>query len=154
MALELRQQLKLTQQLIMTPQLQMAIKLLQLTRLELLSTINQELEENPTLEEEIHEAAVDEYLDEQTESKAADLPDTKEVTIEEKIRDDVDWSNYIDEYSSSGKVHSETEKKGVTEFRIVCGTQENFVRTSALAVAYDITHRGRREDWKHYCRQP
>jgi RNA polymerase sigma-54 factor len=51
MAIELRQQLKLTQQLIMTPQLQMAIKLLQLSRLELVDTIRQELEENPTLEE-------------------------------------------------------------------------------------------------------
>jgi RNA polymerase sigma-54 factor len=51
MALELRQQLKLTQQLIMTPQLQMAIKLLQLSRLELMDTIRQELEENPALEE-------------------------------------------------------------------------------------------------------
>jgi len=51
MALELRQQLKLTQQLIMTPQLQMAIKLLQLSRLELVDTIKQELEENPALEE-------------------------------------------------------------------------------------------------------
>ena len=53
MALELRQQLKLTQQLIMTPQLQMAIKLLQLSRLELVDTIRQELEENPALEEVI-----------------------------------------------------------------------------------------------------
>jgi RNA polymerase sigma-54 factor len=51
MAIELRQQLKLTQQLIMTPQLQMAIKLLQLSRLELVDAIQQELEENPTLEE-------------------------------------------------------------------------------------------------------
>jgi len=55
MALELRQQLRLTQQLIMTPQLQMAIKLLQLSRLELLDTIRQELEENPTLEEDVQE---------------------------------------------------------------------------------------------------
>jgi DNA-directed RNA polymerase specialized sigma54-like protein len=47
MAIELRQQLKLTQQLIMTPQLQMAIKLLQLSRLELMDAIRQELEENP-----------------------------------------------------------------------------------------------------------
>jgi len=51
MALELRQQLKLSQQLIMTPQLQMAIKLLQLSRLELMDTITQELEEVPALEE-------------------------------------------------------------------------------------------------------
>jgi len=125
MALELRQQLKLAQQLIMTPQLQMAIKLLQLTRLELLSTVNQELEENPTLEEEIHEADVDEQLDEQTESKAVDLPDTKEVTIEEKIRDDIDWSNYIDEYSSSGMVHFETEKKESPNFESFVARKES-----------------------------
>lgn len=51
MALELRQHLKLSQQLVMTPQLQQAIKLLQLSRLELIDTINQELEVNPVLEE-------------------------------------------------------------------------------------------------------
>ncbi len=51
MALELKQNLKLTQQLVMTPQLQQAIKLLQLSRLELIETINQELETNPLLEE-------------------------------------------------------------------------------------------------------
>ncbi len=57
MALELRQQLKLSQQLIMTPQLQLAIKLLQLSRLELLETIHQELQENPALEETLEEGA-------------------------------------------------------------------------------------------------
>ena len=62
MALELRQQLKLTQQLVMTPQLQLAIKLLQLSRLELMETIRQELEDNPTLEE-IHEAAPEEQIE-------------------------------------------------------------------------------------------
>jgi len=51
MAFELRQNLKLTQQLIMTPQLQQAIKLLQMSRLELVDMVNQEMEENPLLEE-------------------------------------------------------------------------------------------------------
>ena len=51
MALELKQNLRLAQQLIMTPQLQQAIKLLQLSRLEMIDTINQELQENPLLEE-------------------------------------------------------------------------------------------------------
>jgi RNA polymerase sigma-54 factor len=51
MALELRQQLKLTQSLVMTPQLQQAIKLLQLSRLELVNVVQQELVENPVLEE-------------------------------------------------------------------------------------------------------
>ena len=57
MAFELRQNLKLTQQLVMTPQLQQAIKLLQLSRLELVDMIQQEIEENPLLEE----AASEEY---------------------------------------------------------------------------------------------
>ena len=64
MAIELRQQLKLTQQLIMTPQLQMAIKLLQLSRLELLDTIRQEMEENPALEEVQERAGEESEADE------------------------------------------------------------------------------------------
>lgn len=51
MGLELRQNLKLTQQLVMTPQLQQAIKLLQLSRFELLEAVQQEMLENPMLEE-------------------------------------------------------------------------------------------------------
>ena len=51
MAIELKLQLKMSQQLVMTPQLQQAIKLLQLNRLELLTEVRQELNENPVLEE-------------------------------------------------------------------------------------------------------
>ena len=51
MAIELRLQLKMSQQLVMTPQLQQAIKLLQLNRLELVNMVQQELTENPVLEE-------------------------------------------------------------------------------------------------------
>jgi RNA polymerase sigma-54 factor len=51
MAIEIKQQLKLTQQLVMTPQLQQAIKLLQLSRLELVNLVEQELQENPVLED-------------------------------------------------------------------------------------------------------
>ena len=116
MALELRQELRLTQQLIMTPQLQMAIKLLQLSRLELLDTIRQELEENPTLEEDVQEVTPEEQPAEQSEDLPADPPSTKEVTIEEKIRDDIDWNNYLDEYNSSGRVHFETERRDAPNF--------------------------------------
>ena len=115
MALELRQELKLTQQLIMTPQLQMAIKLLQLNRLELVETIRQELEENPVLEE-VPDIAPEEQTSELSEASPADIPSTKEVTIEEKIRDDIDWSNYIDEYNSPGRISFETEKKDMPSF--------------------------------------
>ncbi len=49
--MKLRLELRLSQKLIMTPQLQQAIKLLQLSRLELIQTLSQHLEENPLLEE-------------------------------------------------------------------------------------------------------
>lgn len=112
---ELRQQLRLTQQLVMTPQLQMAIKLLQLNRLELMEVIHQELEENPALEE--NQEIVDrEQPAEQSEIEPVDTPSAKEVIIEEKIRGDIDWSNYIDEYSSSGRIHFETERKDASNF--------------------------------------
>jgi RNA polymerase sigma-54 factor len=50
-ALELKQTVKLSQQLVMTPQLQQAIRLLQLSQLELMVELQQELVENPVLEE-------------------------------------------------------------------------------------------------------
>jgi len=115
MALELRQQLKLTQQLIMTPQLQMAIKLLQLSRLELLETIRQEIEENPALEE-IPDGASEERTSEEPEQLAADADITQEVTMDEKMPDDIDWSNYIDEYNTPGKVTFESEDRESPRF--------------------------------------
>lgn len=51
MIIEQKLVLKLTQKLMLTPQLQQSIKLLQLPRLELTQTLNQELLENPLLEE-------------------------------------------------------------------------------------------------------
>jgi len=125
MALELRQQLKLSQQLIMTPQLQMAIKLLQLSRQELMETINQELEENPALEEDTQESVVEESLSEQTEPTPAESVQVKEVTIEEKINDNIDWNNYLDEYNSPGRTHYETESKETTAFETFTSAVES-----------------------------
>src|SRR3954463_15767065 len=51
MAMELKQHMRLSQQLVMTPQLQQAIKLLQLSRMELLEQVREELEQNPLLEQ-------------------------------------------------------------------------------------------------------
>ncbi len=113
MAMELRQQLKLAQQLVMTPQLQMAIKLLQLSRLELMDTIQQELEENPALEEvtdEIHEELNNSEPDNNPEIKE----EAKEVTIDENLPEDTDWndySNYFDEFNTPGKVTYEGESR-------------------------------------------
>jgi RNA polymerase sigma-54 factor len=124
MALELRQQLKLTQQLIMTPQLQMAIKLLQLSRLELVDTIRQELEENPALEE-IQETLAEEQATDQTSKDAKVEPSLKEVSIEEKIHDDIDWSNYLDEYSSPGRINFESESRDTPKYEAFIASKES-----------------------------
>lgn len=124
MALELRQQLKLTQQLIMTPQLQMAIKLLQLSRLELLDQIRQELEENPALEE-VQEITPEEQREIESEKPAEAAAETKEVTIEEKLHDDIDWSNYLDEYSSTGRVNFESEAREAPKYESFVARKES-----------------------------
>ena len=102
MALQLKQSLSLSQQLIMTPQLQQAIKLLQLSRLELLETITQEMETNPLLDEQAPGDS-DSDNNEITEDVPAspDEQDTKEVRIEEDARnDEVDWESYLSEYNT------------------------------------------------------
>ena len=110
MAFELRQNLKLSQQLIMTPQLQQAIKLLQLSRLELVETINQEMEENPLLEEvspdegndeEVHaEIAEDIRPVEREEVKAIER--AEELNVEGDSREEFDWTNYLEDYGPVG----------------------------------------------------
>jgi len=111
MELGLQQNLILTQQLVMTPQLQQAIKLLQLSRLELAEMIQQEMEQNPALEESGIDDSSENHIT-ALENKV-DFPETekptKEITIEEKIRPDTDWENYINEYNSTGRIYTESE---------------------------------------------
>src|SRR3954468_11444208 len=56
MSIEIKQHLKLSQQLVMTPQLQQAIKLLQLSRMELVDMVRDEMLENPILEDSVESA--------------------------------------------------------------------------------------------------
>ena len=99
----------------MTPQLQMAIKLLQLSRLELVEKIKQELEENPALDE-VQETLTPEPTGEKTEQDSEVAEQTKEVTFEEKINEDIDWSNYIEEYNSPGRMPVESEGRETPRF--------------------------------------
>ena len=69
MSMEIKQHLKLSQQLVMTPQLQQAIKLLQLSRMELVDMIREEMLENPVLEDSVESAS------EQEKATAAEAPD-------------------------------------------------------------------------------
>ena len=113
MAIELRQHLKLAQQLIMTPQLQQAIKLLQLSRLELLETISEELQDNPLLEEsqDVEPEQEGRAEEEQPVNREASVPEVTEVTIDEKAKEDFDWENYLGDYSSGSKVRMEREER-------------------------------------------
>ncbi len=110
MALELRQNLKLSQQLVMTPQLQQAIKLLQLSRLELVETIQQELEINPVLEEGLSQEEGSDSAPDQPDGPTGNggeddfpLPEperTAEVEMEStSALGEIDWGNYINEYA-------------------------------------------------------
>jgi RNA polymerase sigma-54 factor len=102
MALQLKQSLSLSQQLIMTPQLQQAIKLLQLSRLELLETIAQEMEANPLLDEQPSEEIGEANdLFEETIQKVPDT--TPEVRVEENLvrsEQEMDWDSYLSEYNT------------------------------------------------------
>jgi RNA polymerase sigma-54 factor len=124
MALELRQQLRLSQQLVMTPQLQLAIKLLQLSRLELLETIHQELQENPALEEAMEDTVAD-SSEEAPEIIPPDIGTLSGEVPDSKTLEDTDWSSLINEYSSSGRVTSETEKKDAPNYESFIAQKES-----------------------------
>ena len=103
MALELKQTTKLVQQLVIPPQLQQAIRLLQLTRLELVDLINQEMKENPLLEE-VEEGKEEAEVQEPVTEKAEEEPPpntehTLEVKGEGEGKDEFDWENYLENYN-------------------------------------------------------
>ena len=111
MAYELKQSLKLTQQLIMTPQLQQAIKLLQLSRIELIDMIQQEMEENPLLEESTTEEYPEEELAPEVEEvKVAEK--TVELTGEGDGKEEFDWDSYIEDYGPMRVSYDREEDEG------------------------------------------
>ncbi len=85
----------------MTPSLQQAIKLLQLSKLELQEVLNQELLENPLLEETAEETKTEEP--EQTADQKAD--EEAEVKPEDKEKDafdEIDYDAYFQDYIEYG----------------------------------------------------
>jgi RNA polymerase sigma-54 factor len=113
MAFELKQNLKLAQQLIMTPQLQQAIKLLQLSRLELVDAIQQEIEENPLLEEiSIGEENEGDFQPEVDE--IAQTEHSVEVTGEGDGKEEFDWDGYLEDYGPVGVTYHSEDTEGPT----------------------------------------
>ncbi len=103
MALENRLDLRLSQKLVLTPQLQQAIKLLQLPQLELAQVLNQELSENPFLEEvyEEPEDSAETEVSREEEPSFVESSDEGELSVENLTKFSVD--DYFEERSSDGR---------------------------------------------------
>ncbi|MFH0899597.1 MAG: RNA polymerase factor sigma-54 [Pseudomonadota bacterium] len=115
MSIEIKQHLKLSQQLVMTPQLQQAIKLLQLSRMELVDLVREEMMENPVLEDSIEtsqeqsrepESITDgEGRIESTGETEVAAPDASRHEKEPEVKADaqavgeIDWDNYLENYT-------------------------------------------------------
>jgi len=105
MALEQKLDLRLSQRLVMTPSLQQAIKLLQMSRLELQEVLNQEMVENPILEEQEETEAerAEAARDNNEEAPTPPAVDSTPAT-EEKERDsfeEIDFNSYFEDYLDS-----------------------------------------------------
>jgi RNA polymerase sigma-54 factor len=97
MAISQRLHTKLVQKLILTPSLQQAIKLLPMSTLELSELLNQEMVENPMLEESPTETQ------EQQETAAQEKPEEKPATQEKgDTWDDQDYEYFFGDYLDDG----------------------------------------------------
>jgi RNA polymerase sigma-54 factor len=115
MSIEMKQSLKQSLQLVMTPQLQQAIKLLQLSRMELVDVVREEMMENPVLEDGIEsaqeqerepdaETRAEQQLQAETEVPAPQTENReveKEVTADGQATSEIDWDNYLENYTSA-----------------------------------------------------
>lgn len=110
MAFELKQSMKLVQQLVMTPQLQQAIKLLQLSRMELVNLANQELQENPVLEE----ASFEDLERPGVEDRQAepDREDPEELKGGDEGLKDINWDEYMQNYEYYPRPAQPAEERG------------------------------------------
>jgi RNA polymerase sigma-54 factor len=107
-------QQRLSQQLVMTPQLRQAIKILQVSRAELETLIDQEMTENPVLEENLDEKAegpaevptVDGQNGAEEYQADGEKPEVEAPTSVGEI----DWKEYAENYSND--IHGSTGHSG------------------------------------------
>jgi len=104
LALEVNLQLKLQQKLILTPQLQQAIKLLQMPQLELQQLLNQELVENPVLEESMEDSG-DEREVSSLERQNEEVPDAPREEAEMPLEQVFGYTSddYFQDRASDGR---------------------------------------------------
>ncbi len=99
MALELRQNLKQVQKLMMTQQLQQAIRLLQLSRMELVETVQQELMENPMLEEADSQETDEQEVQQPKEETRS--RENEDAVYDSEVSRNGDWEEYLGETASA-----------------------------------------------------
>jgi RNA polymerase sigma-54 factor len=105
----------------------MAIKLLQLSRLELMDTIRRELEENPALEE-VADGTGEEPLSESFETvepPPPELPPGQVLAGEGKVREEFDWSGFLDDFSTPSRVPVETEDREAPKYEAFITRKES-----------------------------
>src|SRR3954452_4287769 len=103
MSMEIKQHLKLSQQLVMTPQLQQAIKLLQLSRMELVDMVRDEMLENPILEDSVESG------NEQAKAEAATPAETADHDAERVGETETRMAEIpTDKVDSTAEVKAET----------------------------------------------
>ena len=104
MGFDLRLDMKMAQQLVMTPQLQQAIRLLQLSRMDLIDAVRDELMDNPLLEERSEISASEVKVESAAGvAQRETLETAKDVEIKENTQDtkeQIDWDAYFENYSS------------------------------------------------------
>jgi RNA polymerase sigma-54 factor len=102
MAFDTKLRMLQTQRMIMTPMLQQAISLLQLSRLELVQELRQQLEQNPVLDETLEELTEPQLTQEAPEAEGSEpetpAAETAEETRAERI-EDFDWDSYLQDAS-------------------------------------------------------
>lgn len=108
MALEQRLSLKLSQKLVMTQSLQQAIKLLQMSRLELADTIQQELLENPVLED-AREGVEDGAPETPEVQKQEEAPAPAEQENFDNKLNEIDMESYFQDYLNDYQPRQERE---------------------------------------------
>ena len=88
----------------MTPQLRQAIKILQVSRAELETLVDQELMENPVLEENADERAEGEVevptVDSLAGTDAPETPAAESDVAEASSIDQIDWAEFASNYAN------------------------------------------------------
>ncbi len=101
--------LRLSQRLALTPSLLQKIELLQLNKLELQEMLNQELMENPILEEVLDQDSPAELALEDRAAEDLPIPEKAPAEGEKDSFDEIDFRYFFDEYLDTGYKNREVE---------------------------------------------